>query len=189
MSSFDTARDLRLPGIKIERVYIDPSKLTTRMKNSVKAMIRSGVLKGGWNSKAKQLAQKLAEGSDVLVLSTSGRGFYAPDRHTYSDAVAEEICGLVDADEALELMEDTRAHQGSPYMDAVTRRTRERHEETRRVVRLRTYGRWCWMYSDELTAQVAQVFATTRSPKQIKAAEKLCDTLDRNEPIPITLSN
>ena len=69
MSSFDTARDIRLPGLVIERVYIDPSKLTTRMKNSIKAMIRVGVLKGGWNSKAKQGAQKLPDGSDVLVLS------------------------------------------------------------------------------------------------------------------------
>lgn len=188
MSSFDTARDIRLPGLVIERVYIDPSKLTTRMKNSIKAMIRGGVLKGGWNSKAKQLAQKLTDGSDVMVLSTNGRGFYAPSRRSYNAAVAEEVCTLIDADEALELMADSQTYGNHHHIEVIMERTRNRHKDAKIVVNTTAPHRWCYMHSTELVEEIAKLFATTRSAKQIEAAEKLCDMLDNNTPMPITLS-
>lgn len=41
----------------------------------------------------------------------------------------------------------------------------------------------------KLIEEIAKVFATSRSAKNLEAAEKLCDMLDNNKPIPITLSN
>ena len=191
MSSFDTARDVRIPGLVLGEVFIDPKLLSVRMKNMVKEMLRSGRLKGGWSSKSKQLAKKLVEGTDIMVVDASSRGVRIPDRHTYSDAIAEEVCALIDADEALELMDDNHRHRNQTHLEGITARTREQHNTSRYVVhnKASNHGhRWCYMFSAELAQQICTLFAATRSPAQIEAAEKLCDMLDNNTPIPVTLS-
>lgn len=188
MSSFDTARDLRIPGIVIGAVFIDPKQLSTRMKNLTKAMLRSGVLEGGWSSKSKQLAKKIAEGTNVMLVDVNSRGLRIPERHTYDDATADEVCALFDADEALELMDDNNVHRNQSHLKSITDRTRERHDGARAVVRGPHVNRWRYVFSAELAQQIGAVFTSARSPAQIEAAEKLCDMLDDNTPIPITLS-
>lgn len=188
MSAFDTARDVRLPGIVIRDVFIDPKQLSPRMKNMVKTMLRSGALKGGWNSKSKQLATKIVERTNVMTVDVGLRGLHAPARHTYSDAIVKEVCALIDVDEALELMDDNQLYGHAINIETMNKRTRDRHARIRETVRTNHPHRWCWMFSQELTQQVADLFLSARTREQIEAAEKLCDMLDNNTPIPITLS-
>ena len=189
MSSFTTARDIRLPGVVIGEVYIDPKQLSSRMKNMIKTMLRSGILKGGWFSQSKQLAKKIAEGTDVLLVSVNSRGLHIPALGTYGNAAADEVCALLDADEALELMNDSQTYSADT-LERVSERTREQHNMARALVRgAHTYPHaWASMFSPELTQQVAEVFVSARTPAQIEAAEKLCDMIDDGTPIPITLS-
>jgi hypothetical protein len=189
MSAFDTARDIRLPGVVIERVYIDPKLLTTRMKNAVKKMLREGRAHGSWSSKSKALAMKLAECNDVMVVGSTGWGFSAPPRHTYGDDTIAEVLALIDADEALELIDDAQ-HYPAPHLHNVQKRTRDKHERNREIIRIATPHRWMGRgHSKEIMFQMIDVFTKTRSQHLIERAEKVCAMLDNNEPIEISISH
>lgn len=189
MSAFDTARDIRLPGVVIERVYVDPKLLTTRMKNAVKKMLREGHAHGGWSSTSKQLAQKIADSQGLRVVGSTGYGFTAPQRHTYGDNQIEELLRISEADEAIELMDDSQHYVG-PQLQNVQRRTREKHERNREIIRDATPYRWIAPGANkDFMAQMIDVFTKTRSQHLIERAEKVCDMLDNNEPIDIFISH
>lgn len=191
MSAFDTARDVRLPGIVIDRVYIDPKQLTTRMKNAVKKMLREGKAHGGWGSKSKALAMKLSKCHDLSLVHSTGWGFYAPQRQTYDDEQVKQILHLIDADEAIELMQDARDYGGNDQRTQyVQARTRERHARNRDIIQGNTSFRWMAPSGNkEFMYQIIDIFANGRSAALREKAEKMCGMIDNNEPIPITLSN
>jgi len=184
MSAFDTARELRMPGVVIERVVIDFGIVGTRMKNMVKKMLRQGYTEGGWSSQSKQLAQKLAEQYELMLVERSSRGFTVPLRSTYSAEVAEKVIELIDADEALILMDSPdhnnnyRAYIKGRYNGA---RARIRGDVT-------PYGRWVPMHNPELSAQCCALFELSRTPAIREAAEKVCDMLDRSERVEVTIN-
>lgn len=72
MNVYELARELNVIGAVIQ-AHIDPNRIPVRTKRSAQRMIRSGIMKGGWSSKAKQLALKLVEGTSVPVLRNSWR--------------------------------------------------------------------------------------------------------------------
>lgn len=188
MSSFDTARDIRLPGVVIERVYIDPKQLTTRMKNTVKKSLREGHASGGWQSKSKQLVQKIADATGVRLVTSTGYGFIAPPRHTYGDKEIEELLRISEADEAVELMDDAQTHI-SRHLEHVQKHTRTKHERNREIIRGHTMHRWIAPGSNkDFMKQMIEVFVNSRTPQLVERAEQVCAMLDNNEPIPITLS-
>jgi hypothetical protein len=188
MSAFDTARDLRLPGVVIENVYLDTKLLTTRTKNAVKKMLRSGHAHGSWSSNSKALAMKLAEGNDVMVVGSTNWGFLIPNRPTYGDKQVKEMIELIDAAEALELLSDAQNYADS-YLDRVQARTRQRHEHHREMVRHQTRHRFFGYSANKiLMDQMVEVFTSNRSSQQIEAAEKLCDRIDAGERITIRIS-
>ena len=192
MSAFDTARDLRIPGVVISQVHIDTGQLSVRMKNMVKDMLRKGIVSGGWSSKARQVAEKLAEGRGIRLVVAREHGFFAPHRALYDPDVAERVCELISADEMLELANDQNLAHTRDYTNKIMHRTRERHDASRATVRNHTpatHSRWCHMYSSELSQEVAKVFAENRSDQELAAAEELCGCIDRSEliAVPITL--
>lgn len=186
MSSFDTARDFRLPGVVVERVYIDPEQLSTRMRNMVKKMLRQGYTEGGWTSKSKQLARKIAEAQDLMLVSRSLHGFVAPNRNLYSDEVATKVVELLDADRALFFMEMGAAGGNDNYRRSIE----ARYEGSRHKVLNDTplYSRWVNVSNTDLCDQCCEAFASMRTPQLVEAAEKACGMIDRGEPIPITIS-
>jgi len=72
MNVYELARELKVIGTVIQ-AHIDPTRIPVRTKRSAQRMIRSGIMKGGWSSKAKQLALKLVEGTSAPVLRNSWR--------------------------------------------------------------------------------------------------------------------
>lgn len=63
---FDSARKLRLPGIRVTAA-IHPHLISPRIKSMTQKMLRAGVLTGGWRSQAKWLAGALIEATDPTV--------------------------------------------------------------------------------------------------------------------------
>lgn len=183
MSAFDTARELRMPGIVIERAYLDPRQLSTRMKNAIKKMLRRGYTEGGWGSKSKQVAQKLAESHGLMLVGRNGRGFSVPNRSTYTDEAAAKVLALIDADEALYYMTTDSNENHRNYMKA-------RYNGAREIVRANHagYGRWVSMDSAELSAQCCEIFASMRTPQMIEKIEAMCDRIDAGEPIDIVVT-
>lgn len=184
MTILDTAREISLPGIVIGQVHIDPSKLSTRMKSMVKKMLRQGYTEGGWASKSKQLAEKVAQGSGIRLVGRSTRGFTAPHRGTYSPEIAEKVVALLDADEALCLMDNPDGTER--YRDY----SKRGYEGSRLRIRkdVTPFGRWVSMHNPELAAQCCELFASTRTPAMLEAVEKMCDRIDNNELIETTIN-
>lgn len=190
MSAFDTARDIRLPGVVVESVYFDPKLLSTRMKNAVKKMLREGKAAASWSSKSKALALKLAEACDLRVVGVTHWGFHAPPRNTYGTDQVEEIMRLIDADEAMELMQDAQQYGTGDQRSAyVQKRTRERHDRNRDVIRNYTEYRWIAPSANrEFMHQMIGIFASTRTAAELEKVEKVCDKIDNGERIAITIS-
>lgn len=184
MSSFDTARDVRLPGVVIESAYIDTSRLSTRMKNMVKHTLRIGYTEGGWNSKSRQLAKKIADARGLSMVDRSPYGFLPPPRKLYSDDVAAQVRELLDADKALYLVEM------ADYSESYKHTIRDRYALADAELRIHTglEPRWISVRNPDLCAQMCSVFAAQRTPYLIEQAEKTCDMIDRGEPIAITIS-
>ena len=189
MSAFDTARDLRMPGVVIDRVYIDPKLLSTRMRTAIKTMLRAGHAPGSWSSKSKSLAVKLAERFDLLLIrSHSHGGWCVPGRHRYSDSTAKRVEQVIDASETVGLIAARQQHSGD-YLELYLKRIRELHAEARRLVHSGhpTY-RWATMTSVGFVEQAAQIFAEGRSAAEREAVEKVCDMLDNGTHIEIKVA-
>jgi hypothetical protein len=189
MSAFETARDIRMPGVVLDRVYIDPSLLTPRMKNAVKKMLREGYAKGGWSSKARQLAVKIAAARDLHVVDSNLWGFCVPPFNTYGPKQVKEALELIDAAQLIELMEDASRFTEPSYVTTQQNRTRSRYDNYKFIVTHNCDRRWIGRCSNkELTQQIADVFISCRTPALIERAEKVCDMLDNNEHIQIRIS-
>lgn len=184
MSAFDTARDLRLPGVMLERAWLDTHQLSSRMKNMVKKALRDGYTEGGWNSKARQLAKKIAEAQNLMLVDRSPHGFYCPLRNMYSDEALQQVIELLEADRAIYLT--NAAHYSAGYKDSIIVRYNTAIDSIRDGRHFS--GRWISVYSTELCAQICAVFASQRSKDMMEAVETTCDMIDNGEAITITLS-
>lgn len=189
MSAFETARDLRMPGVVLDRVYIDPSMITPRMKNAVKKMLREGYAKGGWSSKARQLAIKIAEARHLHVVEASLYGVRVPPFSTYGPAQVKEALELLDAAQVVELLDDASRFTQPEYVAHAQSRTRVRYDNYRFIITHDYSNRWVGRCAnDEVMRQLAAVFINCRTPALIERAEKVCDMLDNNEHIQIHIS-
>ena len=58
-NAFDMVRKIRhLPGLQLTAT-LDPTQITKRLKNAAQKMLRTGILNGGYTSKARMLATQL----------------------------------------------------------------------------------------------------------------------------------
>ena len=101
MSIYDIARDLQIAGVVVQ-AHIDPKQVSVRIKNAAQRMIRSGVLKGGWNSKSRKLAYKLVENTNAPVLRSMWREQFAID--PLPPEAIERLDEMFEADIALSKM-------------------------------------------------------------------------------------
>lgn len=102
MNVYDLARELNVIGVVIQ-AHIDPTRIPIRTKRSAQRMIRSGIMKGGWSSKAKQLALKLLEGVSVPVLRNTWRHYEFAIEPLPPEAIAR-LDEMFEADIALSKM-------------------------------------------------------------------------------------
>lgn len=74
---WDTARLGHTAGIELTAT-LHPDRLTTRMRNSIKRMVASGQLSGGWQSHAKRLARALCDKYKVPYNQSSRYNVFVP---------------------------------------------------------------------------------------------------------------
>lgn len=76
----------KLPGART-KVQIDPTKLSTRMRNAVIKMIESGTSVGGYSAKSQKLANAIADAYAVPMVKLQNYGALVVDRRLSEDAV------------------------------------------------------------------------------------------------------
>lgn len=185
MSVYDTARQLKIPGVVVQ-AHIDPTLVSPRIKKMAQTMLRKGMLKGGWNSKSALLARHLLEDTGLPVLARWNSFYRAPKFNAETLAYFDE---LFEADIALQKMDMSPEQLGTPWNAKVLRDDLEENQQAVRRVGTTTKSLFLRMYNEDLRAQAHEKLLALRSPKDVAALDALAARLDDPTPIPVKLKN
>lgn len=94
--AWEIARTAKMAGV-VTRMHFDPSRLTARIRKAAQRMLRTGMLKGGWSSQSRKVAELVATHHKLPMIKTSGNYLYV-DRRTLTRGDMDEIARLVHAD-------------------------------------------------------------------------------------------
>lgn len=116
---WDAARMGHTAGIELTATF-HPDRITTRMRNSIKRMVASGQMTGGWQSHAKRLARALCDKYGVPYNQSSVYNVFVPT--ATPSHLREQLLDLLKADEAATRM----AEEGRLHSYYVNRYSRDR---------------------------------------------------------------
>jgi len=169
MSYWDVARLTKLPGATVT-TYVDPSKWTTRMKNSVKRMIMEGVARGGWSSVAVSLTKGLAEHHGLHIRREYGTN--DAQGEDLSEAQVTQIHELIMGDFAAWRME--HGDQGYNHW-----RAGQIYNSIEQLMKTKAYD---YRFFNMVNARKArELTPLKRSQADLDKSYLICDALDRNE--------
>jgi hypothetical protein len=184
MTIYETARDLKLPGAVVS-AYIDPTKVSPRIKKMVQTMLRKGQLKGGWSSQSLMLARKLLDGKNIPVLHGWNSFYRAEPFNAETIAFFDE---MFEADASLEKMGLSAAERESKwYFDRVEESLRDNKILVRRVT-TDSMSFHLRMGNHDLREQVDEKLLSLRMPEDVAALNAVADRLDDPTPIPLKIN-
>jgi hypothetical protein len=185
MSIYDTARQLKIPGVVVH-AHIDTTQITPRIKKMTQAMFRKGKLKGGWASKSMQLARQMMRDKNLPVLGGWDTMFRCQQ---LSPSDLEQFDELFEADSALEKMKLAGKEDSNVWY---LKRLDVNVIENKRAIRKLTDKHLTQFYlrfdNQELREQLHEKLLAMRLPEDIAALNALADRLDDPTPIPMQLS-
>jgi hypothetical protein len=171
----------------VVQAHIDPTHITPRIKKATQAMLRTGMIKGGWSSKSKMLAQQLTKHADLPALTVNywwGSKYRAP-RFTASQL--EYFDELFEADAAVQKI--TLDGGIKEYaLNRINNGLRENKALVRAIVPDVCIAVQLRMDRDELREQVQNKLLELRCPKDVAALHALADSLSGTALIPVTLN-
>ena len=177
-NAFDMVRKIRhLPGINLTAT-IDPTRVTKRLKNATQKMLRSGVLVGGYTSKARMLAEQLLsdESRDAPVY-VSKWGVVITDMALLTNDVREPILELIDAARMIEIASEPRSNP--TYIN-------DRYDHIKKQFKTTKVGRISYnIYQPVLQQQIGELVASCRTPLMVEIHNELAAKLDSTEPFAI----
>lgn len=171
MSYWDVARLTKIPGATVT-TYVDPSKWTTRMKNSVKRMIMEGVARGGWSSVAVSLTKGLADYHGMTIRREYGTHDAKGENLTPEQVT--QIHELIMGDFAVYRMNNPDASQ-----HWMTRRSESVSAEINTLLEKHAYDYHFFSVSNAKKARA--ITPLIRSQEDLDKSYLICDALDRNE--------
>jgi hypothetical protein len=175
-NAFDMVRKLRhLPGIEVTAI-INPAKITTRVKNATKKMLRSGVLVGGYMSKSRMLAEQLLKDAGVQAVASNTKwSTSVSDMSLLTRDDRAHLTVLLEAARMIELASEPR--NGSYINDRYTHILQQVKQQSGRL----SFS----IYQPAIQMQIAEVVAARRTPEQVAAHEALAVKLDSTEPFAV----
>jgi hypothetical protein len=177
-NAFDMVRKIRhLPGLQLTAT-LDPTQITKRLKNAAQKMLRSGVLTGGYASKARMLANQLLSDAGMQAPASNTRwGVRIFDVGPLTKADRKQIVEFINAARMIELAE-VESQQGSYIHD--------RYASLVNQFNRQASGHFAFnIYQPALQEQITELVAARRTPEQVKAHEALADKLDSTDRIAI----
>lgn len=183
MSIYDTARQLKVPGVVVQ-AHIDPTHITPRIKKMSQDMLRKGKFKGSWGSKSLQLAMQLMQDKNLPVLNGWNSMFRCQQ---LSQEDLEQFDEWFEADVMLEKMKianPTENHWAIKRLDANV-------VENKRTIRKLNPTQMMQFYvrvdTDAIREQVIGKLLSLRLPEDVAKLCALADRLDDPTPIPMKL--
>ena len=164
---YDIARTIKLPGVKAT-VTFHPEHLTPRVRNAVRRMIDSGIVKGYGQS--AQVAKRLLKYGGISYLATSRYGVGRHGYFEFSDDVKAQLRELHEVyllSDVLGKVEDSYIRSSRSYMESFVQKIRE----------------FMPIYSEEIAAQFAAVAMQGRRQIDKDKTAVLLAEFDCNAPI------
>lgn len=165
---YDIARTIKLPGVKAT-VTFHPEHLTPRVRNAVRRMIDSGIVKGYGQS--AQVAKRLLKYGGISYLATSRYGVGRHGYFEFSDDVKAQLRELHEVyllSDAFGKADDNYIRSQRVYMESFVQRTRE----------------FVPIYTEEISAQFAAVAMQGRRQIDKDKTAVLLAEFDCNASIP-----
>jgi hypothetical protein len=180
-NAFDMVRKIRhLPGLQLTAT-LEPTQITKRLKNATQKMLRSGVLTGGYASKARMLAAQLLSDAGMQASAANtkwGVRIFDVGQLTKDDRA--QIVEFINAARMIELLElaEVESRQGSYIHDRYTSLVSQFNQQAS--------GHFGFnIYQPALQVQITELVAARRTPEQVKAHEALAAKLDSTDRIAI----
>jgi hypothetical protein len=170
---YEIARKLQMPGLEVQATF-HPTKLTTRMFNSVRKMIASGRIEG--NGGAAKVARVVLESKQVPFVVTSKWGVTVEGGYEMTEAAKQEVRDLYEAYIVVESMGNGH------YSERDRSYARKALEEV-----LNEERSWISLYNAEYRTQIADAFLDHRSAYDLHNAQKLLTAFESGEPFSITI--
>lgn len=111
-TQWEIARAAKTTGMRVT-LELDPTQITTRIKNAIKRQLRQGRVTGGWRSQSRAIAEHLATKFKLPVVRDSWRGMRVPYANSEQRSALAE---LVRADFAAKMLEQQH-YSNSYYKD------------------------------------------------------------------------
>jgi hypothetical protein len=177
-NAFDMVRKIRhLPGLKLTAT-IDPTHITKRLKNATQKMLRTGIVTGGYTSKARMLAEQLLKDADrEAPVYVSKWGVVITDMALLTNDVREPILELIEAARMIEHASDSRKN---------ATRINDRYDNMKKQFKSTKIGRLSFaLYQPAIQQQIGELVASCRTPLMVQIHNELADKLDSTEPFAI----
>jgi hypothetical protein len=178
-NTFELVRKVKyLPGLSMT-ASIDPTQISTRIKNAAQKMLRTGILTAGYRSKSRLLAEQMLsdEGREAVVTSVSW-GVFIQDVAILTPEARERIAELLEAAKLLDHLEHPTSADS----------TNARYKRLVTEIKRSRFGRvHLYLGHAEIQSQIAEVVSACRTPLMLEIHNELAAKLDGTEPFTITL--
>lgn len=176
-SLFESARKLRLPGIRVTPA-IHPNSISPRIKSMAQKMLRTGVLTGGWNAQSKRLARTIIESVDPTVPYISPYLRYGAT--VFNSRLIQDYALLDELLETNFLLEVLRGCRPAKEREAA-----DRYKQSLRVASIDGEYIGIGNVDNELAADFVRAFADTHTELTKARHAALASLLDGPKPIKI----
>lgn len=174
MNSFERGRATGLPGT-VTTVTLYPQRLSVRMRNSIIRMLEARIINGGWASKSRQIAEKLAEKYGLQVaLNNNYRGLRVVG---LSEQAAPLIKEAVHADWTAFILENPEYRKGYYY---------SQYEHCISAIERRDPNFYITLHENYSIRKVCEILAEHTTQELKDKSKQIADLLRRDDPIHLT---
>lgn len=171
MNNNERGRITGMPGTETT-VTLYPQRLSARMRNSIIRMIETRSIEGGWSSKSRPLAEKLAEKFNLQCSAFNNhRGLRVVG---ITEESAPQVAEIVHADWTAWLLENPEYRSG--YY-------RSSHEQTMRSIENLDSNFYCNLQDKESYRKVVEILAAHTTQEMKDKSKRVADLLRGTEPI------
>ena len=179
---YDTARDLKTAGVEVI-AHINPAKLTVRMRNSIKRMLTTGILKGSYYSHAARITKLFVKDHSLSHVRQQHGYTYFRIHRAFNDQERELLTEFINTDKMLSMVTDSENGYRREWAESY-------HKESMHTLSLNLNldsPASFRINNENLRKQVQEVLSKIKTPEEIELRKQLCAKFDNNELIPIEI--
>ena len=180
---YDVARDLKTAGVEVS-AHINPANLTVRMRNSIKHMLATGIMKGGYYSHAARITNMLIKEHNMSYAKNQHGHLQFKIHRAFNDQERELLTEFINTDKMLSMVSDS---QNIYHKEWVNRYHKDGMQTLGLTFNLE-FSTSFRINSKDLRKQALELIAKIKTPEEIELRKQLCAKFDSNELIPIEIA-